>query len=239
VPRDAPGFTAREMKKKMMWRASNTGELFFDDCVVPKRNLLGKRGDGFRQMLSTLDGGRLSIGAMGLGGRRAPSRRPWSTPTPASNSGGRSLPSRRSPSSWRTWPRRSSWPEPSLQGVLAARARTRLREGGGHGEALLLRGHAALRAPAVQIHGGYGLMKANRIERFYRDQRILEIGEGTSEIQRIVIARTSVRRAAPSDPDAARGENGDGDQEGERTKPARKIVARRRRAPGARKPMTS
>ncbi len=68
VPRDAPGFTAREMKKKMMWRSSNTGELFFEDCVVPRENLLGQKGDGFHQMLSTLDGGRLSIGAMGLGG---------------------------------------------------------------------------------------------------------------------------------------------------------------------------
>ncbi len=68
VPKDAPGFTAREMKKKMMWRASNTGELFFEDCVVPRENLLGQKGDGFHQMLSTLDGGRLSIGAMGLGG---------------------------------------------------------------------------------------------------------------------------------------------------------------------------
>src|SRR4030043_310052 len=68
VPSGTPGFTAKEMKQKMMWRASSTGELFFDDCVVPKTNLLGKRGDGFHQMLATLDGGRLSIAAMGLGG---------------------------------------------------------------------------------------------------------------------------------------------------------------------------
>src|SRR4030043_1891364 len=68
VPSGTTGLTANEMKNKMMWRASNTGELFFDDCIVPRANLLGKRGDGFHQMLATLDGGRLSIAAMGLGG---------------------------------------------------------------------------------------------------------------------------------------------------------------------------
>jgi len=68
VPTDTPGFTRVPMKKKMMWRASDTGELYFDDVRVPEVNLLGARGEGFHQMLYTLDGGRLSIGAMGLGG---------------------------------------------------------------------------------------------------------------------------------------------------------------------------
>ncbi|MCP4577867.1 MAG: acyl-CoA dehydrogenase, partial [Deltaproteobacteria bacterium] len=63
-----PGFEAREMHGKLMWRASNTSELYFDDCRVPKENMLGPRGDGFYQMMQTLDGGRLSIGSMGLGG---------------------------------------------------------------------------------------------------------------------------------------------------------------------------
>ena len=62
------GFKAVPMKKKMMWRASNTSELFFEDCRVPKENLLGPRGHGFYQMMQTLDGGRLSIAAMGMGG---------------------------------------------------------------------------------------------------------------------------------------------------------------------------
>ena len=62
------GFKAVPMHKKMMWRASNTAELYFDDVRVPKENILGNKGDGFHQMLATLDGGRLSIGAMGLGG---------------------------------------------------------------------------------------------------------------------------------------------------------------------------
>jgi len=68
VETGTPGFTAREMHDKMMWRGSNTSELYFEDCRVSKENLLGTRGHGFHQMMQTLDGGRLSIGAMGLGG---------------------------------------------------------------------------------------------------------------------------------------------------------------------------
>lgn len=68
VPNGTPGFTAETMHGKMVWRASDTGELYFTDCKVPRENLLGRRGDGFHQMLATLDGGRLSIAAMGLGG---------------------------------------------------------------------------------------------------------------------------------------------------------------------------
>jgi alkylation response protein AidB-like acyl-CoA dehydrogenase len=68
VEKGTPGFEAREMHGKLMWRASNTSELYFDDVRVPKENLLGPIGDGFHQMLGTLDGGRLSIAAMGLGG---------------------------------------------------------------------------------------------------------------------------------------------------------------------------
>ena len=68
VESGTPGYTAQTMHKKMMWRASNTSILYFEDCRIPKENLLGERGKGFHQMLATLDGGRLSIGAMGLGG---------------------------------------------------------------------------------------------------------------------------------------------------------------------------
>ena len=68
VEAGTPGYTAKVMHDKMMWRSSNTSELYFEDCRVPKENLLGARGQGFHQMMQTLDGGRLSIGAMGLGG---------------------------------------------------------------------------------------------------------------------------------------------------------------------------
>ncbi|MCK4836649.1 MAG: acyl-CoA dehydrogenase family protein, partial [Candidatus Aminicenantes bacterium] len=68
VPNGTEGFEARTMKKKLMWRSSDTGELYFDNCRVPEENLLGKRGEGFHQMMKTLDNGRLAIAAMGLGG---------------------------------------------------------------------------------------------------------------------------------------------------------------------------
>jgi len=191
VPRDAPGFTAREMKKKMMWRASNTGELFFEDCVVPKKNLLGKRGDGFHQMLSTLDGGRLSIGAMGLGGAQgalemaleyANSRVQFGRPIASFQAIAFKLSDMameielaRNLLYKACWLRGQNRPF-SKEAAMAKLYCSEVMHRCVH--------------QAVQIHGGYGLMKENRIERFYRDQRLLEIGEGTSEIQRIVIARS-------------------------------------------------
>jgi alkylation response protein AidB-like acyl-CoA dehydrogenase len=190
VPRDALGFTAREMKKKMMWRASNTGELFFEDCVVPRESLLGKRGDGFRQMLSTLDGGRLSIAAMGLGGAQgafdmaleyANNRVQFGRPIASFQAVAFKLADMateielaRNLLYKACWLREQERPF----GKEAAMAKLYCSE---------VMHHCV--DHAVQIHGGYGLMKENKIERFYRDQKILEIGEGTSEIQRIVIAR--------------------------------------------------
>ena len=190
VPRDAPGFTAREMKKKMMWRASNTAELFFDDCVVPKENLLGKRGDGFHQMLSTLDRGRLAIGAMGLGG----SQGAFDMALEYANSRvqfGRPI------ASFQTiaFKLADMATEIELARNLLYKACWLCDEGRQFSKeaamAKLYCSEVMHRCVdhAVQIHGGYGLMKEYKIERFYRDQRLLEIGEGTSEIQRIVIAR--------------------------------------------------
>jgi alkylation response protein AidB-like acyl-CoA dehydrogenase len=190
VPRDAPGFTAREMKKKMMWRSSNTGELFFDDCAVPREDLLGKRGDGFHQMLAILDGGRLSIGAMGLGGAQGAFEMALHYANTRVQFG-------RTISSFQInafkladmateielarnllykacWLRENDRPF----GKEAAMAKLYCSE---------VMGRCVNHA--VQLHGGYGLMKEYKIERFYRDHKLLEIGEGTSEIQRIVIAR--------------------------------------------------
>ena len=190
VPRDAPGFTAREMKKKMMWRASNTAELFFEDCVVPKENLLGKRGDGFQQMLSTLDRGRLAIGAMGLGGSQgafdmaleyANSRVQFGRPIASFQTIAFKLADMATEielarnllykACWLCDENRQFSKEAAMAKLYCSEVMHRCVD------------------YAVQIHGGYGLMKEYRIERFYRDQRLLEIGEGTSEIQRIVIAR--------------------------------------------------
>lgn len=190
VPNGTAGFTARKMTGKMMWRSSDTGELFFDDCVVPEHHLLGKRGEGFHQMLSTLDNGRLAIAAMGLGGAQGAfelalkytrERRQFGVPISTFQAIAFKL---------------------ADMATLIEAARNllykacRLKDAG-----LPFSKHAAMAKlycsevmgkvvdQAVQVHGGYGLMKEYNVERFYRDYKLLTIGEGTSEIQRIVISR--------------------------------------------------
>ena len=190
VPAGAEGFTAKEMKGKMMWRASNTGELFFDDCAVPEVNLLGRRGDGFHQMLSTLDRGRLSIAAMGLGGSQgafelalqyANSRIQFGQPVSSFQVNAFKLADMALEielarnllykTCWLLENDRPFTPEAAMAKLYCSEVMHRCVH------------------HAVQLHGGYGLMKDYRVERLYRDQRLLEIGEGTSEILRIVIAR--------------------------------------------------
>jgi short-chain 2-methylacyl-CoA dehydrogenase len=190
VPSGTPGFTAREMKNKMMWRSSNTGELFFDDCRVSTENLLGKRGDGFHQMLATLDGGRLSIGAMGLGGSQAALELGLQYANSRVQFG-------RTIGSFQV--NAFKLADMALE-IEAARnllyKACWLRENGRPitkeaAMAKLFCSEVMRRCVhhAVQLHGGYGLMKDYDVERLYRDQRLLEIGEGTSEVLRIVIAR--------------------------------------------------
>jgi len=190
VPGGSRGFTAKEMKDKMMWRASNTGELFFDDCVVPKANLLGKRGDGFHQMLATLDGGRLSIAAMGLGGSQAAfelalqygnSRMQFGRPVASFQVNAFKLADMalevelaRNLLYKVCWLRENERPITKEAAMAKLFCSEVMRRCVHH---------------AVQLYGGYGLMKDYEVERLYRDQRILEIGEGTSEILRVVIAR--------------------------------------------------
>ncbi|MCK4361936.1 MAG: acyl-CoA dehydrogenase family protein [Dehalococcoidia bacterium] len=190
VPADAPGLMAREMKGKMMWRASNTGELFLDDCIVPKENLLGKRGDGFHQMLSTLDRGRLSIAAMGLGGSQGAfelalkysnSRIQFGQPISSFQVNAFKLADMALEIELaRNLLYKACW--------LAENERPFSQEAA---MAKLYCSEVMHRCVhhAVQLHGGYGLMKDFKVERLYRDQRLLEIGEGTSEVLRIIIAR--------------------------------------------------
>ena len=190
VPNGTPGYRPVSMHKKMMWRASDTGELYFEDCRVPEENLLGKRGDGFHQMLSTLDGGRLSIAAMGLGGaqgayekavRYSQEREQFGQPicrfqTVAFKLADMAtqIEAARNLLYKAAWLRENGRPFAKE----AAMAKLYCSEVMGH-----------VVNDAVQIHGGYGLMQEYGVERFYRDQKLLEIGEGTSEIQRLVISR--------------------------------------------------
>lgn len=190
VENGTPGFTTKKMTGKMMWRASNTSELYFEDCRVPSKNMLGQRGDGFKQMLGTLDNGRLSIAAMGLGCAQgafditmkyAKERKTFGKPII-------------------TYQATSFKLADVDMGIELARNylydTCRMLD---NGEKITKEGaisklycsevaHMAANH-AVQIHGGYGLMKEYDAERFYRDQKLLEIGEGTSEIQRLVISR--------------------------------------------------
>jgi alkylation response protein AidB-like acyl-CoA dehydrogenase len=190
VENGTPGFKAVPMHKKMMWRASNTAELYFDNVRVPKENVLGQRGDGFHQMLKTLDGGRLSIGAMGLGGAQgaydlalayAKKREQFGQPISKFQAVGFKLAdSATEIECARNLLYKACWLRNKNRAFAkeAAMAKLYCSE---------LFGRVADRA--VQIHGGYGLMKDYAVERFYRDQKILDIGEGTSEVQRIVISR--------------------------------------------------
>jgi len=184
------GFKAIPMHKKMMWRSSNTAELFFDDVRIPEFNIIGKPGDGFHQMLKTLDGGRLSIGAMGLGGAQgayemalkyAKGREQFGQPISKFQAVAFKLADcameiecARNLMYKACWLRDHKRPFEKE----AAMAKLYCSE---------LMGRVVNHA--VQIHGGYGLMKEYNVERFYRDQKLLDIGEGTSEVQRIVISR--------------------------------------------------
>ena len=190
VETGTPGYTTKPMHGKMMWRASNTSTLFFEDCRIPKENLLGQQGKGFQQMLATLDGGRLSIGAMGLGGAQgcyelalkyAKERSQFGRPISTFQANAFKLADMAMEiESARLLLYRASWLKDQKLPFTkeAAMAKLYCSE---------VMGRVANHA--VQLHGGYGLMKEYDVERFYRDQRLLEIGEGTSEIHRIVIAR--------------------------------------------------
>jgi short-chain 2-methylacyl-CoA dehydrogenase len=190
VEAGTPGFEAKTMHKKMMWRASNTSELYFEDCRVPKDNVLGPAGHGFHHMLGTLDGGRLSIGAMGLGGAQgafelglkyARERVQFGKAIVGFQVNSFKLADMATEIECARlllykacWLRDQNMPF----GKEAAMAKLYCSE---------VMGRCV--DHAVQIHGGYGLMKEYDIERFYRDHKLLEIGEGTSEVQRIVISR--------------------------------------------------
>jgi alkylation response protein AidB-like acyl-CoA dehydrogenase len=190
VEKDTPGFRRVPMHNKMMWRASDTAELFFDDVRVPKNNLLGKVGEGSHIMLHTLDGGRLSIGAMGLGLAQgafemalayANERKQFGKPI--------------SKFQITAFKLADMALKIELARNLLYKACWLKDEGRPYGkEAAMSKLYCSEIArevadEAVQIHGGYGLMKDYAVERFYRDQRLLQIGEGTSEIQRLVISR--------------------------------------------------
>ena len=190
VPADTPGLTANEMHGKLMWRSSNTAELFFDDMRVPGNALLGKQGEGFHQMLETLDGGRLSIAAMGLGGAQgayekalaySQERKQFGKPICKNQAIAFKLANMATQiEAARNMLYKACWQREQKQPFQKLAAMSKL---------FCSEIFKYVATEAVQIHGGYGLMKEYDVERFFRDQKLLEIGEGTSEIQRMVISR--------------------------------------------------
>jgi short/branched chain acyl-CoA dehydrogenase len=190
VEKDTPGFTSERMTGKMMWRASDTGRIKLENCRVPVSNTLGKEGQGARYMLKTLDAGRLSIAAMGVGLAQgafelalehANKREQFGQPI----SKFQSISFKLADMDMKLELARNTLYKGCLlkeQGKPFAR------------EAAIAKLYSSeiareIADEAIQIFGGAGLFKNNPIERFYRDQRILQIGEGTSEILRFVIAR--------------------------------------------------
>ena len=190
VEQGTPGFTAREMHNKMVWRSSNTAELYFEDVKVPEGNLLGKRGDGFKMMLQTLDHGRLGIAAMGLGGaqgafeaalkysqeRKAFGKRICDFQVNAFKLADCAVEIEAA----RTLLYKAAWLKDQGRPFAKEAAMSKL-----YTSEVMYR----VANHAVQLHGGYGLMEEYPVAKFYRDQKLLEIGEGTSEVQRIVISR--------------------------------------------------
>ena len=190
IPKDSPGLTIRSNYEKMGLHASNTCELYFDDVRVPVENLLGDQGLGFKQFLQILDGGRISIGALALGIAQASLDKALQYAQERFQFG-------QSISKFQAiqfkladmatnielarlmiW--KAAWLKDNKKPFSKEAAMAKLF-------ASEIATKAAL--DAMQIHGGYGYMKEYEVERYVRDAKLCEIGEGTSEVQRLVIAR--------------------------------------------------
>jgi short-chain 2-methylacyl-CoA dehydrogenase len=190
VPNGTPGYEQAEPYRKMGWNASDTRPLTFTDCRVPEASLLGRRGEGFRQFLHVLDIGRIGVAAMGVGLAQgaldqalayAKERRAFGKPISKFQTIQAKLADLATEiEAARLLTYKSAWLKDQGRafGLTAAQAK-------------LKTGRLAVRAAdeAVQIHGGYGYIEEYPVCRFYRDAKVLTIGEGTDEVQQMVIAR--------------------------------------------------
>jgi alkylation response protein AidB-like acyl-CoA dehydrogenase len=190
VPNGTPGYEIGEPYRKMGWNASDTRPLAFEDCRVPEENLVGPRGQGFRQFLQTLDGGRIGVSAMGVGLAQgaldealayAKERVAFGKPI----------------SKYQAIQAKLADLSTEIEAARLLTYKAALEKEAGKNfsltaaQAKLKTGRLAVRATeeAVQIHGGYGYIEEYPVCRFYRDAKILTIGEGTDEVQQMVIAR--------------------------------------------------
>ena len=190
VPNGTPGYEIGEPYRKMGWNASDTRPLAFEDCRVPEENLVGPRGQGFKQFLQTLDGGRIGVSAMGVGLAQgaldeaiayAKERVAFGQPI----------------SKYQAIQTKLADIATEIEAARLLTYKAALEKDQGRNfsltaaQAKLKTGRLAVRATeeAVQIHGGYGYIEEYPVCRFYRDAKILTIGEGTDEVQQMVIAR--------------------------------------------------
>lgn len=190
VPTDAEGFSVIDNYEKMGLNASNTTELVLENVRVPKENLLGEKGQGFKQFLVTLDGGRIGIGAMAVGIAQAAFDRALRY-SKERKQFGKTL----SEFQVTQFKLADMAMKIELARTMVHKAAWLKDQGRAFGkEASMCKLYASEIAmevadQAIQIHGGYGYMKEYEVERYMRDGKLLEIGEGTSEVQRMVIAR--------------------------------------------------
>jgi short/branched chain acyl-CoA dehydrogenase len=190
VPNGAPGYEISAPMHKLGWRASDTRELSFKDCAVPEGNLLGPRGKGFHQFMEILDGGRISVASMGVGLAQgaydlayayAKEREQFGRPIARFQAVQFALADMATEiEAGRQLVYRAAWLKDQGKDFGLAAAQAKLYTG-------LLSNRVA--NAALQIHGGYGFMEESAISRLFRDQKILEIGEGTNEVQRMVIGK--------------------------------------------------
>ncbi len=191
VPKDTPGYSIGQKYEKLGMRSSDTRELIFSDARIPKENLLGTEGEGFKGFLKVLDGGRIGIAALSLGLaeasleaalKYAKQRVQFGQPISKFQAIQFKLADLATQIEMaRMGLYRAAWLKDNHQKYTKEAAMAKL-----------FASELAVRAAneAIQIHGGYGYMKEYHVERFLRDAKLLEIGEGTSEVQRIVIARS-------------------------------------------------
>ena len=190
VPNGTPGYEISAPMEKLGWRASDTRELSFKDVAVPEGNLLGPRGKGFRQFLEILDGGRISVAAMGVGlaqgaydlaAAYAKEREQFGKPIAKFQAVQFQLADMATEiEAGRALVYKAAWLKDQGRPFAQAAAMAKLYTGELSNRAV---------NSSLQIHGGYGYMDEFPISRLYRDQKILEIGEGTNEVQRMVIAK--------------------------------------------------
>lgn len=190
VPNGTPGYEQGEPYRKMGWNASDTRPLTFEDCVVPEENLLGPRGGGFKQFLHVLDIGRIGVAAMGVGLAQgaldqalayAKERRAFGKPISKYQAiQGKLADMATEIEAARFLVYKAAWLKDQGRNFTLTAAQAKLKTG-----------RLAVRCAeeAVQIHGGYGYIEEYPVCRMYRDAKILTIGEGTDEVQQMVIAR--------------------------------------------------